>query len=477
MEDLSRALQAGRYGLWHDPGVGKTPPACMFIYGMWKLKGARTVWAMPSHLMEKNRAELLAWSEFKDNDVVIVDGTRKRKDDLISGNAKVFITTFPGLVGKRGAFAEWEKIKKAHPDFDCVALDEPHKYFSNPEGQSTQELYRCMRQVKYFLPMTGTVIKGKLSSAYPMIQIIEPRYYGNYRDFLAQHALTDEYGKIVAWRNHEKLAEVLKRIGGRKSFEEIYGFRDIIYFIEEVDMSEAQRSTYFEFETMGMAELDKVVMEGSNEGVNLLRLRQICAHPERIALPLERNDKGQITKFQHAAVDTSQTPRDVLIQAHLEDHKETGEPVVIVSTLIPEQERLYKLALSLGMKAALINSTVPNAVRAQIDRDFQAGRIQVVVGSPSTMGTGFNWSHLDHIIFAGIDFNADDFIQVLMRGFRGVRKKALRATLVQYKKSVEQHIDKVLDRKSREANKVDDTYLVLNLSTVNRIGAKNVFCN
>jgi hypothetical protein len=324
--------------------------------------------------------------------------------------------------------------------------------------------------------MSGTVIKGRLDSAYPMIQIIEPRFYGNVNDFYAQHAIKDFWGKIIGWRNGEKIKKVLNHIGRRTSFESVFGKRDIVFFIEEVDMGAKQKALYDQFKNMGMAELENVILEGSNEGVNLLRLRQILAHPERISVPIDRDDKGKITEFQ--VVDASgghTTERDERIALIMQDHYDNKEPLVVVSTLIPEQERLYAQARRIGLRTALINSTVPNEARWKIDEDFRAGKLDCIVGSPATMGTGFNWSHIDHILFAGLDFATDDFIQILMRGFRGKRGRPLRATLVQYRGTVEQHIDKVHDKKSRESHNIDSSYLILNLSGLNRTPENGVF--
>lgn len=419
--------------------------------------------------MKKNKAELLAWSNFKEDEVAIVDGSRKKKDEIIADpNVKVWITSFPGLV-KNAAWKQYQGVKG-------VIIDEFHKYFSNHESPSTQELYRCVRTMEFFCGMSGTVIKGRLDSAYPMIQIIEPRFYGNVNDFYAQHAIKDFWGKIIGWRNGEKIKKVLNHIGRRTSFESVFGKRDIVFFIEEVDMGAKQKALYDQFKNMGMAELENVILEGSNEGVNLLRLRQILAHPERISVPIDRDDKGKITEFQ--VVDASgghTTERDERIKLIMEDHLDNKEPLLVISTLIPEQERLYKLAQSVGLKVALINSNVPNETRWKIDEEFRAGRLDAVVASPATAGTGYNWSHLNHIVFAGMDFATDDFIQILMRGFRGKRGRPLKATLVQYRGTVEQHIDKVHDKKSRESHNIDPTYLILNLSGPNRTPENGVF--
>lgn len=470
LDDLAFLMKQRRALLLHDPGGGKTPPACLFMYWVWKEHKGVSLWSMPTHLMRKNRDELLRFSNFKPEEVCIIRGefTAARKEKLRKSGAKVFIVSFQGLVGKRSGTPEWKK----YDNVKCVVIDELHKAFSNPESPSSQELWRAMNVIPFFCGMTGTLIKGRLNSAYTMLQIIDPRFYGNYRDFLNQHAIKDYFGTIIGWRNHEKLSKILGIISRRKTFDEIYGAQEIVFFIEHVDMTSDQKAAYDEYKASGMLELDKLILEGANEGVNLLRLRQILAHPECISVPVTRDEKGRILRSEIVSLGVSS--RDDRLKDHLEEHKDSGEPLLILSSLKPEQERVLRLCQEAGLTCALINSDTPQSRRVEIDKAFQAGKLQVVVGSPKTMATGFNWPHLNHVIFLSLDYDHDDFIQAYRRAVRGKRNRPLRVTLIQYRSSVEQLQDEILDRKSRESNAVDPTYEILNLSIEHRKEAENV---
>lgn len=70
--------------------------------------------------------------------------------------------------------------------------------------------------------MTGTLIDGRLSSAYPAIRVIEPRYYASYKNFLYQHAITDDFGTVIEWTNHAKIKRILAREAVAMTFEEAY---------------------------------------------------------------------------------------------------------------------------------------------------------------------------------------------------------------------------------------------------------------
>lgn len=448
IQDLSFYMNNERCANLSDPGTGKTPSACVYTEYLWADKGFKTIWAMPKSLLWKNYNEFLAFTNFKPEEVVIVDGTPKQREvQMASKTAKVWLMGF-----KRWA-DEWKKMREMHPEINFFCFDEWHMGgFKNPTSKRSEELFKSMRVVKYFLPMSGTLISGRLDSCYTAIKIIEPRYYANHFSFMAQHALTDEFGSVLGWVNHEKLGRIFLRHCIRHSFEEVYGKEAKKLIFEQVPMDPKSLKAYKEFEEKAMLELEDEFLDGVNPAVNATRCRQIMGHPHHFNL-LKENEL---------------TGKEERLQIHVEDHLNTGKPLVIFSSLIPEQERLASLCSKWGMKTALINSSVSPAKRAKIDADFQAGRIQCIVGSPATAAVGFNWGHTDHIIFASIDYDNTNFVQAYRRAIRGKRETPLLITVLEYENSIDQRIFKIVDRKSRDLAKVDASYEKLTLSSSNK---------
>ena len=69
--------------------------------------------------------------------------------------------------------------------------------YGGSTSKRTHNMIRAMAKVDKYLAMTGTLIDGKLSSAYPSIHVINPLYYGSYEGFMMEHAITDDYGNVV----------------------------------------------------------------------------------------------------------------------------------------------------------------------------------------------------------------------------------------------------------------------------------------
>ena len=446
-----------------DPGTGKTPPACVWQWWLWSEHGAKTCWAMPKGLLEKNRDELLAWSEFAPEDVVIVDGPPKARAEQMRSPGKVFLMGFTRLA------EDWRTIKEHHPEFDAVLVDEIHMGFSTHDAKRTQALYVCMNKAATrFGAMTGTLVSGRLDSAYPVIRIIEPRYYMSHSGFMAEHAVYDDWGKVIGWQNHEKLSKILARHSVRVTFDEIFGKQEIVWVPRIVHMTAKQRQLYDKFHEEAMLELEDRWMDGSDEGVATIRARQIMAHPEEIRLPIAYNDKGKPIEWKtyNLVPEGEMTGKDMQLQIDAEDHKRTGAPLLCYAALRPEIERSAAVLEKEGLSVDVIHGDVPAPSRARIDRAFREGKLQALVASPETTSVGFNWSHVDHIAMISLDYKNVNVVQAVRRAIRGVRTKPLKVSLYVYHNSIDQRIYRILDRKSLDLHAIDPTYEPLRLREV-----------
>jgi|GEM_PF-813303 len=431
-----------------DPSTGKTPPVCCYIQYLWEYQNTKTAWVMPKSLMRKNKAELLRFTDFQDDDIAILDGQPKKIEELINNpKIKVFILTADRF-GKI-----WQRL-----GVNAMICDEFHMYYKGNDSQRTQNMYAAMKKIKYFLVMTGTLIDGRLDSAYPAIHVIEPRHYPSHKAFLNYHAVYDLLtGKIVGWTNHDKLGRIFMKHAVRHTIKEVYGDQKFYIIKELCDMSAKQRKAYKEFEEQGIIELEEAFITGL-AGANVMRCRQIMAHPEKITI--KREDKPPV-----AYCITDETPgKDARLLIHLEDHLNKKEPLLIFAALVPEQERIVKLCKSAGLRTGLINGSVSGPKRGELDQTFQNDELDVLVASPATASVGFNWNHVNHVIFVSLDYMASNFRQAYQRALRGIKDTPLQITVLEYEDSMDQRIFEIVHRKSADVHKIDESYGVLEIS-------------
>jgi hypothetical protein len=440
VQDLAHFINNPRDLMLHDPGVGKTIVAALYSYYAWAHKKSRISWVQPISLVNKNREEILKFTNFDEKDVVCVQGTVVKRENIMKSDAKVF------LFGGDGYAAEWEKLHSFHPDLGVNICDEPHLYFSGHKSKRTQSWYRSSRTMWSVIPMTGTIVKGKLDSIYPFLHASFPDYYGTYENFMAMHAETDEYGKLIYWKNHDRLRTILERHSICRSFESIYGEDATLIITETVEMEKVQREKYEELEAFALVELEDSFIEAGTPGIKAIRARQIMSCPEHLGVvPI-----GTVTG------------KDERLLLHIQEAIASNERLTIFAALVPEQERIVAMLKKLGKTVGLINGNTPLKHRQTFDEEFRAGRLQFVVGSPACMSVGFNWGFLRKVVFTSLDYMDDNFVQAYKRGVRGVREHPLLVYVLEYKNSIDQRIFRIVEGKSKDAQKITPHKRILN---------------
>lgn len=471
--DLAFAIGNPKCLYLHDPGVGKTPPVCVNQWRRVQEGKGRTVWVGPKSLSAKNKLELTRFTPFSAKDVAIVDGTKRQVDNAMNSGAQVLIMGY-------------DRFKRIYPDLPpdvrCMDVDEFHMGFGgagsgfDPRGGGAsipsarvEAFYDFNQRVDEAVYMTGTLINGRLDTAFPAIHAIEPNYYPfGYDQFLGAHAYCDERNKPFAWHSHERIGQILGRHGIRRTFEDVYGKQAIVFETEWVAMTEKQRAIYDQFERDAYLELEQFMIDGTMPGVATIRARQIMEHPNQF-----RDLRDPEGKLGLPPVDIMPGERPAKLEAmelHFENHNRRGTPVIVFAALIPQQEQIATLAAKMGRRVALLNGETSMKRREQIDLDYQAGKIDTVVASAPCAAVGFNWQfcgdvETDHVIMSSLTYMHSDFIQGYRRAVRRNRTKPLRVTTQAYLDSVDLKVMTINVRKSRDAHLVDPTQEIITFSS------------
>lgn len=438
-----------------DPGTGKTPSVVVMQWYRWSQEQLGTVWVMPKSLLRKNKRELHRFTQFTDKQVVIVDGNRTQITEQLASGAAVF------LMGPR----RFALCHRQLPSYvKAMDVDEFHMCFKSAHSQQTQALFYVFDKMGFtdFIPMTGSIINGRLNSVYPAIHVVEPRYYASVKAFDDYHGIRDWDNKIIGWTCHDKISKIFERHGIRRTFESIHGKQDPVFFPEVCEMAPKQRQMYDQFHKDAVLELEKFFLDGTQPGVAFIRARQLMEHPNHFP---DLTDPGMFTDIMPGA----EPAKEAQLRVHLEHHQSTNKPLIIFSSMRPQQVRIEALLKEYGFAYGVINGDTPDKERDRIDTDFQAGRISIILCSPPCAAVGYNWQfcgeqEVDHVIFVTLGYLDTEFSQAYKRAIRGKRNSPLRVTILEYEDSVDQHVMGIIYRKSMDAHKVDPTYKVLQLS-------------
>ena len=428
-----------------EPGTGKTPTICVYQRYLFDHHGVRSVWPMPKSLLEKNKAEALLWGGWDEDEVVILDGPL-----VLPTKAKVLLMGFQRFAMEQA---------KLPTDFRAIQIDEFHKGFGGHNSGATTALYAFMsRQGEFFTPMTGTLIDGKLETAFPALNIIEPRYYGSFDAFKNFHTSYDPFtSKKLGYRKHDHLQTILRKHCIRRLFKDIFGHQEVVTQVEWLAMNDEQRRLYDTFEKEAILELENFYITGKEPGVAFIRACQIMEHPNRFP---------NLAGSGFVDIMPGETPAKLdRLELHLTDHLETRTPVIIYAAMRPQQREAFALAEKMGMRVALIDGDASQTERAASDRAFRAGELDTLVCSPQVADTGFNWQfsgerELAHIIFCSLPYKDVVYSQAVKRAIRKNRSSALRVTVLAYRDSLDIRKMQILMNKSHDAARVDPTQTI-----------------
>lgn len=475
VSDLACLIKDPRWHLLGEPGTGKTPTICLYFYWVWRDHQRRSVWVMPKSLMHKNRDELLRFTNFAADEVVVLEkDTRplrkhRKKDppdapvyvrprkqkvngkmvevpgepafDLIADSArrgKVLICNFKFFT------RHWQRIVE-HWNPLAFAADESHKAYGGHDSETTRQLFFAQVHIPRIHFMSGTLINGRLDTAYPAITLANPNYYpGGYQSFRNEHAgVIDDYDRVVFWTGTDKVKQILKQHGSHRTLKELFGVDDPVPQKIVVDMSDEMRAAYQEFHDKAILELEDRFLDGTmGGGVHAIRARQLMECPEIFGLDYE-------------------IAKDEVLELMFEEALVNQAPIVVYTPIVAQQERLLRLAEDCGLDADLMNGEVSLKNRARIDEAFRAGKLNGVIASQAVADVGWNWPHVDHFVYPALDYLDGNFVQSYRRGLRGVRTRPLRVSVIQYARSIDQRIAQIVREKSQLAHDVDEARQVL----------------
>lgn len=467
IEDLAFYIRNPRTANLSDPATGKTPSALVYCEYLWRQFGAITIFTMPLNIFKQNRKKFFDFTNFKEEEVVILEGSPARRRKLASTpGVKCFIGSFNFFKkGNKGEPSNFELVSEYHkPAMWASMVDEFHLGYKSITSQRTLAWlsFTQRRDIAGVLCLTGTAIDGRLDTAFPIIHMIEPRYYAGYQDFLNQHAILDDYGRPSEWVNTEKVKKILAQRTTRRTFEQVYGKENKLIIHETVPMEADMWGYYKLVDEKARAQLAQIMALPSeqvsnddfeddldafefrfmlskiddNPAVALLRARQIMQCPEDLGLNFKTIGKDERIK--------------ILVSAAAQ----AGKKSCVFAVFPSEVERITLALRKEGLRVGMIHGGVPNNIRNKVDDMFKAGELDVVVATQDTTGVGLDWEFLDTMIFASMDYKDSAFIQAYRRGIRGHRDTPLLIYVLEYEKTIDPYIFAMVEKKMALAQEV-----------------------
>src|SRR5262249_15857230 len=111
---------------------------------------------------------------------------------------------------KTDTFFKITNYDTVHADLDLIGGWSPHPVILDQAQRDKNWNTRAGRSVKqitspYAIVLTGTPLENRLEELVSIVQFVDRHRLGPTFRFLADHQLTDEYGKVIGYRDLDSI--------------------------------------------------------------------------------------------------------------------------------------------------------------------------------------------------------------------------------------------------------------------------------
>lgn len=203
------AARAGRCLIGDEMGLGKTVQALAAVEIMARLFGVERVLIIcPTSLKHQWEREI---ARFTDRRTEVVGGLRARRQAQYIGTERFFTVT---------------NYDTVHRDLDLIGSWAPDVVILDEAQRIKNWNTRIARSVKriaspYALVLTGTPLENRLEELVSIVEFVDRHRLGPTFRFLADHQVRDEHGKVIGYRNLDRIGKTLAPLLIRRTKEQV----------------------------------------------------------------------------------------------------------------------------------------------------------------------------------------------------------------------------------------------------------------
>jgi superfamily II DNA or RNA helicase len=190
------ASRAGRCLIGDDMGLGKTIEAIAAVEIMARHLGVERVLVVcPTSLKHQWEREI---ARAADRPARVIGGFRRNREAGFRAESFYKLTNYDTVHRDLDLIAAWAP--------DLVVLDEAQriKNWNTRTARSVKKL-----AAPYALVLTGTPIENRLEELVSIVQFVDQHRLGPTFRFLHDHQILDEFGKVVGYRNLDRIGTTL----------------------------------------------------------------------------------------------------------------------------------------------------------------------------------------------------------------------------------------------------------------------------
>jgi superfamily II DNA or RNA helicase len=202
------AVRAGRCLIGDEMGLGKTIQAIAAAEIMAKLFGVERVLVVcPTSLKHQWEREV---TRFVDRSIEVIGGMRPRREQLFATESFFKVMNYDTVHRDLDLIAAWSP--------DLVILDEAQR-IKNWNTRAAQSVKKITSP--YAVVLTGTPLENRLEELVSIVQFVDRYRLGPTYRLLHDHQIRDEVGKVVGYRDLDKIGKSLEPVLLRRQKDQV----------------------------------------------------------------------------------------------------------------------------------------------------------------------------------------------------------------------------------------------------------------
>ena len=429
------AVRTGRSLIADDMGLGKTIQAIAAADLMARFFGvARVLVISPTSLKYQWKSEIEA---FTDRTVTVIEGLTPKRRELYREDS------FFKLMNYDLVYRDSELIRAWGPDL--IILDEAQR-IKNWQTRTAQSVKRL--DSPYAIVLTGTPLENRIEELHSIMEFVDRYHLGPLYRFVHAHRMTDDGGKVVGYRDLDRIRNSLKGVMIRRRKSEV--LKQLPERIDKnffVPLTPEQARIHEEFADIVARLVSKWRRYKFLSEADNLRLRIALANMRMVSDNTYLVDKR--TVFGPKIVELETLLREIVIEG--------GEKVVIFSQWLRMNELVERILEANGIGYVHLNGGVPSKERKGLMTRFKEDASCRVFLSTDAGGVGLNLQSGSVVINMDIPWNPAILEQRIARVHRMGQKKSVRVINFISRNSIEERIlDLIRFKKSLFAGALDE---------------------
>jgi SNF2 family DNA or RNA helicase len=418
VEDINNGAVANSYGLYEQPGLGKTSiSTCISVYKL--VNGFNSVVAIvPASLITQ-------WSEWLNSLGLTVTtyrgtpGTRKKMSldaDFILMSPQIYQRDYERLKDLKDIYYLVDEAVNL-----CNTQNLLYKMLRGgvKKEKTTIKLESgfempVIKTIQYprladsMLLLTGTPI-NKPTDAYGLIAITSPGIYANFNQFKRRHvAVEDEWGNPEVYKDLDKMHEALVDNAVIREVTDYIDLPEIVYKIVKYDLTPSHYKIYKNL-------IDEKIFE-LEDGTVI--------------------DATHATKLYHMAQKFIFSPLE---------YKGVIEGLEVLDAIIAETDRRIIFANYRNTNAIIMDrydaggcyGDIASAKQGEYVKAFKEGSLKTLTANPKSGGVGLNLQIANQIAMPELPITPRDFQQAVARSWRMGQKHRVIVTILVANKTIQ----------------------------------------